>query len=508
VKPRTVLILAALVAALAAFIWFVERDLPSSEELVERSKKVLAFESDEVTALAIEWEGETVRLERAPAPEREGDAGEDAEEDEEDEGAAEPAPSPEWRLTEPVEARADRAAVEGLLASLSGLDKRRTLEDAERSEVGLDPPRGRVTVVTADGERTLEIGAEVPASENVLVALAGEPEVWVTPRSFTVQLGREPGEWRSREVVSVTQDRISGLTLRRSGAEAPVVLSRREGERFYLEAPVDDLADPELVERALSDLVTLRAQRFLDGGGEGDEPASPAGLGLEPPRAVIEATVEGGEPLRVELGAPVAEEPAGGADEGAGAPGGAVYARVGGQLFETVTDLDEAAARPPDQWRSPSWTELRSFEVDRIEVTEPGADELVLDREGVDWRRGEETVPYTVASDLLFALTEAEGEVEGGAVGPEAPSAEGALRSAAKAPSAEGALRSTEPILTVRLVAEEGGEETLTLYAEEGGAFPARSTARRATVLLPAEKVNAVREALRKARAAEPVKDG
>jgi hypothetical protein len=486
VKPRTVLILAALVAALAAFIWFVERDLPSSEELVERSKKVLAFESDEVTALAIEWDGQTVRLERAPAPERAEDAGEEAEEDEQ---AEEPAPSPEWRLTEPVEARADRAAVEGLLASLSGLDKRRTLEDAERSEVGLDPPRGRVTVVTADGERTLEIGAEVPASENVLVALAGEPEVWVTPRSFTVQLGREPGEWRSREVVSVTQDRISGLTLRRSGAEAPVVLVRREGERFYLEEPVDDLADPELVERTLSDLVTLRAQRFLDGGGEGDEPASPAALGLEPPRAVIEVTVEGGEPLRVELGAPVGEEPAGGADEWAGAPGGAVYARVGGQLFETVTDLDDAAARPPDQWRSPSWTELRSFEVDRIEVTEPGAAELVLEREGVDWRRGEETVPYTVASDLLFALTEAEGEVEGGA-------------------SAEGALRSTEPILTIRLAAEEGAEETLTLYPEQGGAFPARSTARRATVLLPAEKVTEVREAVRKARAAEPVKDG
>ena len=43
-KPRTVVLLALVVAALGAFIWFVERDLPSSEERAERSRKVLPVE--------------------------------------------------------------------------------------------------------------------------------------------------------------------------------------------------------------------------------------------------------------------------------------------------------------------------------------------------------------------------------------------------------------------------------------------------------------------------------
>lgn len=476
-KPRTVLVLALVVAALAAFLWFVERDLPSSEELAERARKVLPVAADEVQALAVEWDGRAVRLERVPAPGAGGggDAGDDGEDD---------APSGEWRLTEPLRARADRAAVDGLLTALTGLEKVRTLEDADPAELtrlGLDPPRGRVTLVTGQGEwteRTLLVGAEVPASENVLVSLAGGPEVWVTPRSFTARLDKEPGDWRSKEVLAVTRDEIGRVTLRR-GPETPapaVVLVRGEDDRFRLAEPVADLADGDLVTRLLSDLVTLRARRFLD------EPGlAPGDLGLDPPRGVVEAELEGGgEPVRVELGAPLDGEEADG-------DGVAVYARAvageaGAQLFEAVTGLDEAVARPAAEWRSPSWTALGSFEVDRLEVAEPGRPELVLAREGVAWRRGGEEIGYTAASDLLFALTDAEGEVADGAGGDPG-----------------------EPVLTVRLVPEEGDGETLALYPELDGRHPATSSAREAVVLLPGEAVAGIREALEGVRDAEVV---
>lgn len=460
-KPRSVLLLALVVAALAAFIWFFERDLPSSEEIEERSRKVLPVEADDVEAVVVEWEGETVRLERAR---REAVVGEDGGEED---AAPPPAPLVEWRLTEPLRARAERSTVDALLNALAGLDKVRTMEDADPEEVGLAEPRGRVTLVTGEGERTLEIGADVPASDNVLVSLAGEEEVHVTRRSFLTQLDREPGEWRARDVFAVARDDVERVRLTTPAGE--VALARRD-DRFYLEEPVDDLAAAEAVDRLLSDLVTLRAQRFLDSSGEGPPP--PEDLGLDPPRAVVVAELAaGGEPLRVELGAPV---------EGAG---GAVYARAGGQLFEAATDLDDAAARPPDEWRSRSWTELRSFEVDRVEVVEAGrADPVTLVREGVDWRRGDDTIPYTAASDFLFALTDAEGELAPGA------------------PSAPG-----DPVLTVTLASEEGAAETLTLYAgPEGEAHPARSSAREAVLLLPPDAVGEVRRTLAEVRSAEP----
>jgi hypothetical protein len=487
VKPKTLLVLTAVVAALVAFIWFVERDLPSSEERAERANRVLPVEPDEVAAVAIEWGGETVRLERRAA-----EVGEEVEDGEE---APEAPATSEWRLTEPYAARADRTQVETLLDALTGLRKSRTLEEVERAEVGLEAPRGGVTLTTADGELRLLVGAGVPGSDNVIVALVGEVgedgdgdgEAWVTSGSFLGQLEREPSEWRSREVVSAAREDVERVRLRGSGeAAVPVVMARR-GERFHLEEPFEDPVSSDAAERLLADLVTLQARRFLDG--DPRDPHSDAELGLAPPRGTVDAELAGGGSVRVELGAPV-EDPSG----EPGAPDfpvsqSAVYARVGELRFEAVTGLSEAVARPAGEWRSPSWTAFRSFEVDRLEIDEPGEPPLVLVRAGVDWTRGEETIPYTAASDLLFALTEAEGAVADVEV-------------------------SEEPLLTVRLATEEGDEETLTVYPAVPGpgespegwdeVHPARSSARSSDLLLPGSVVTDLLDALAQVRSAEP----
>ena len=64
-KPKTLLVLTVLVAILAAFIFFFEKDLPSTDERAEMEKKVLApLEGDDVEAVEISWEGQSVRLEK------------------------------------------------------------------------------------------------------------------------------------------------------------------------------------------------------------------------------------------------------------------------------------------------------------------------------------------------------------------------------------------------------------------------------------------------------------
>ena len=53
-KPRTLLILLVAVLGLGAFIWFYERELPSSEERKDLEKKVVKVEKDDVTAITVE----------------------------------------------------------------------------------------------------------------------------------------------------------------------------------------------------------------------------------------------------------------------------------------------------------------------------------------------------------------------------------------------------------------------------------------------------------------------
>jgi hypothetical protein len=493
VKPRTVAVLAIVVAALGAFLWFVDRDLPSSEERAEEGKKILPIDPMDVDRVTVEWQGRTVRMEKG-APTPGGEAGEAGESDEEGtaEGGEAPSSSKTWRIVEPLQARADGSQVDRLLEALSALERTRTIEDADPAAVGLDAPRGEVTLRLAatDGEtgaeRMLRVGAPVPTSDGVLVSVGsgdGPATTYVTSGSFLSQLQRDPGDWRDRDVFTATRNAIERLTLSTgmtgsagstSGEAGPVVLARRD-RQFRIEQPLSDVADPDRVDDLLSGLTTLRVDRFLDAPADSDL----AQMGLDPPRQTLRANLEGGETFRIDLGGPAPEQGSS-SDAGAGAGKATVYARVGDQVFTTATDLPETLGLAVSAWRSPDWTSIESFRIERLDVTRGGAS-FSLRRDGVDWMRDADTIPYSTASGLLSAVTGAEGEV---------------VDRAAPATAQ----------LTIKVTPQEGDPVTLTLFpAAADGAHLAGSSQRTALVRLPKETASGLLDAVSAVRNAKPV---
>ncbi|HSO21887.1 MAG TPA: hypothetical protein VLT81_03210, partial [Chondromyces sp.] len=64
-KPKNLIILAAIVVALGAYIFLFERHRPSSEEARDAADRVLRdFDRDRVTGLLVERDGERLRLEK------------------------------------------------------------------------------------------------------------------------------------------------------------------------------------------------------------------------------------------------------------------------------------------------------------------------------------------------------------------------------------------------------------------------------------------------------------
>ncbi len=493
-KPRTLLVLLALVAGLGAFIWFYERELPGSEERGELADRLFrGLEAGDVTALRIESADGAVRLERVPEPAAADGAenGGEGEEEGEEEIADELPPiepDPEWRIAEPAAlagARADRLAVERLLDSLVALEKSRTMtgDEADRAAAGLEPPRAKVTFVRAEGgeEVTLEIGAEVPASSNVLAAIAGTPEVHVVGGALAGDLERPPGDWRDREVFAAGRDEIDRLTLAPAGGER-VVLARRGAEgsgeaAFWLDEPMVDRADASAVEQLLSDLTAVRAVAFVD-----EPEGGLAALGLEPPRGVIEAGLAGGEPFRLEIGAET---------------GGGWYGRAGGQAFEAAGMLPEALAKAPAEWQSRSLSARRLYQIDRVTIDERGAAGLVLEREGPDWRRDGEPIAYTPVSDLLFAVTDGRAErlARREAARAAGHLAEPALSITLAGGDAEGAAAAAAP-----------ASETVILFPETAeGEVPATVTGRDYALYLAPATARTIRDSLDRLREAEPL---
>jgi len=483
VRPRTLLVLLAVVLALGAFIWFYERELPGSEEREELAKRAVpGLEDAEVTAIVVEQGERRVRLERvAPANEdgAEDAAGEGRGDDEDDAGDDDPfgGPPAEWRIAAPERwagARADAGAVEALVSALGSLDKLRTLDDPDPGALGLDPPRARVTLEVAEGEPyVVALGAEVPASRGVVLARPDRGEVHVVDESVATDLLREPGDWRDRQVFPVGRGDVRRVTLRGDGptvvlAAAPAAAGAPGGEdAFRVVEPFADRADRDAVERLLADLVRLRADRFVD------EPPADEDLGLDPPRGVIEVAAEGrAEPVRLEVGAEAAD-------------GSGTYLRLAGQTFTAAGEAPAALARPPAEWRSPRLAALEPFRIDRVVASGPGG-ETVLERTGSDWTRDGERIPYTPVSDLVYALTEATAE----RIEPGPPAGDPTLAFTLTAGSDAGAA---------------AVDETIQLHPARGGLVPAAVSGRPVTLLLPASTADELRAALDEVRTADPL---
>lgn len=463
-RPRNLLILLAVVLALGAFIWFYERDLPSSEEREELGKKVLRIEKQDVTGVSIEAPQGTVRLERVAAPKAEEKEGEDEEEE---------APvEADWRIVQPIQARADVFAVDRLLDSVGNLEKIRTLEDVKPAAVGLDKPRATVRLKTEDGEKVLKLGATVPPGGSLVAGLGGEDATaYVVSDAIFQEVDREPGDWRDRRIFHGGSEDVQRIQLS-GGSGGPVVLARR-GSSFWIEGPGSDRADRDMVDGLLSDITGLTAERFLDG-------RSPAELGLAPPRQVLEVVSKGAPPLRVELGAVIPGEAA---PEGQSI-GELSYARVGGTVFEVRTRLAEAFQRSPADWRA---GQLSAFEVHDVEAftVRDGKTAVNLTRAGTDWQRGDTTISYLPVSDLLFAVISARADR---VLSPQEAKAMG--------------LGGGQPVFTFELRTQGQGTEALTLYPAVPEGVPARASGRPSVLLLPPgtledvqKKVKDVREA-------------
>ncbi|MFL6196505.1 MAG: DUF4340 domain-containing protein [Thermoanaerobaculia bacterium] len=451
-KPRTLLVLLVLVLGLGTFIWFYERNLPSSEERTELGKKVFELEKEDVTGVTIESSKGPVRLER-----KDGKAGKDAE------------AAVEWNLVKPMATRADTFAVDRLLEALASLEKTRTLDEVDPKAVGLDKPRATVRLTTKEGDKVLKLGAEVPTGGSLIAGLEGEEGAYVVPDSILAELEKAPVDWRDRLMFHGDREAIQRIVMT-GGAEGPVVLVKRPAG-FWMEKPVSDRADRDLVDGLLSDLTGLTADRFVE--------ASK----FTAARQVVEVSFAGGPPpVRIELGEPVATAE-GNEPPAEGQPSGEVsLARVGDTVFEVRTRLGESAQRSAAEWRAVQLSALQVHDVEAATVRDEKGS-LDLARAGTDWKRSGTTISYLPVGDLLFSVTGARAE---------------RLLSRTEA-------RLAAPLLTFELKSKGMGNETLTLYPPAPEGVPARVSGRDVVLLLPANALQEIRKGIQAVRDAKPV---
>jgi hypothetical protein len=218
----------------------------------------------------------------------------------------------EWAITAPVQTRAGRWPVDGLLGALESLRMESVAaEDAKDvAAFGLAPPVRTVTLVLADGtRRTLEIGQAAGAAASpapglpagsagpVHARVAGSPLVAVIPGALVDDLAKGLAALRATRLLDVATYEVVGFDVEVAGAPKRTYVRSSQKDKEGVDVHTWKRTAPDAKDLTTN---TVQDALFLVGAVEVrsfvDAPAAPATYGLDAPAAKVSLRYDGGKP--------------------------------------------------------------------------------------------------------------------------------------------------------------------------------------------------------------------
>lgn len=358
---RTTLVLFGVLALLSLGYYFLE--LKEVEK--EAKTKLVSFQEEEVSSFSIRRGEKVITLER-------GENG--------------------WRMSEPVEDRADEKEIIALLGNVIRAKTERTLDASGDSlaDFGLQNPPIIFTVHLKEKETPfiLEVGNTTPAGFSVYARRKGEEKILLAPDTVKTSLEKDAFAFRSKVLLSFAQEAVKAVSLRTDSLH--VRLERQEKGKWRITEPVEVAADSGKVSDLLRSLTQDQIQGFPD------KPASLKMVGLDPPRGEIRLTLDGGTEATLLLGEREKKEKG-------------VYARRSGEeqvLVLKETFLEEIPKQVADL-RDRTLLALDREKVDTIELETPKG-RTVLSKAEDTWgikEPEEASADQGMINDLLWDLT-------------------------------------------------------------------------------------------------------
>jgi hypothetical protein len=330
------LVLVAILAALGAYIYFVESKKPQGPE-ANLGPKIFDVKADDIVELLVKAEsGEQTTLKKSN-------------------GA--------WSITSPVVSPADENVVSGLVSNLATVDNFRPVDDnvTDFAQFGLaDPPRIEVAFKTAKDSafKRLLIGDKTAAMGDLYARLPGDKKVFLIASSFESSFNKTTFDLRDKQVLAIDRDKVERLVLEAEGRVTELV---RSGGEWSLVRPIQGPADYGTVESVISRLQTAQMKAIT-----ALETGDPKTYGLDKP--VATATVVSGSSRAV-------------LQLGGSATADTVYARTEGRplVYTVEASLADELKKPADQLRRKDLFAFRSYTATALTITR-GADTLAFEK--------------------------------------------------------------------------------------------------------------------------------
>src|SRR5215831_4698797 len=231
-RLRNTLILALLLAALGAYLYFVE-----ARQMAEEGKKekLVDLNADDVTGITLAYPDRQIVLAKT-------------------DGA--------WRVVKPVDAAADDVTVKNLIHAIADAEVKKTIDEppADLAQFGLTQPMVTLTLTTKDKTLPeLKVGKTTAVSNSTYVQRADQAKIYLTGSAFHAGMDKQVKDLRDKKILDFKEDQITRVALH--GPEGDVVLAKTDGN-WTIEKPVAFKADGNAVRSLITSVRNLRATDF------------------------------------------------------------------------------------------------------------------------------------------------------------------------------------------------------------------------------------------------------
>lgn len=368
-SSRKLLVLTGVVVLLFAFIFFIERKMPTTAERQQKGDVHWDLPEDRVERIRLERAGETVELVKS------GDA---------------------WRLVRPESYPADSFAASSLASELADLKNPggEPASEGKLEDYGLAKPATTATITWTDPKnpttrlsRTLAFGIDIPGTDVTAARVAGAPGILFVPASLGASVRKPVDELKSKDVFGASPPEVARLDVSRG--RGTLALAKRNGV-WWLEQPLTDLADRDVAERLAGDLSSLRVNEFVPRA----QAADLAALGLSPPVFRVTITDAKGAKHVLDLGSTRSD-------------GNSVYASRQGQVFTVGNAILEELSKEAVGFRDRRLVRFERSAVAGVDAR-VGRTRHSFVRNQAGWSVDGRALIASAADDLLTAIADAE----------------------------------------------------------------------------------------------------
>jgi len=347
-KWKTTIILLVIAAGVYAYLYFIERNRPNTEDAARQAQNVVNLSREKIDGIVIQNGDDKIDIRRSGA---------------------------KWRLETPIKDQADASLVNNVLLELENWQKEATVSAKEMeadknkiSDYGLAKPKLRLKLAGKDAPPEIWFGKDAALEGKMYVRFENSKETFLVNQSVKKAIEKKPEEFRDRKLTDLILAQVARAVLKTPAGEMEL---QKKNDHWEIVKPLHTRADDQKVNDLIAQVTTARIQQFV-----ADDKGDLHPYGLAEPRGSLTLFAQDDKQGQtLQIGSVPEKEK----DQ--------IYVRFSsrGFVYTLPKKIEEILNNKPNDLRDRHLVRIDTKILDRLTIDAPGKGKTVLARKDENW---------------------------------------------------------------------------------------------------------------------------